>query len=116
MFSYTAFLQYYEKPALIERMPGVRGRLLGLTGRELEDLERYHLIRVIEVRRPGRKWPIKLVHIPSLLEYLERVEMLKRNSEMEKIRAGYAHHHKNEGEPVQAESSFLQVVPAGEER
>jgi hypothetical protein len=115
MVLYTK-LNDYERPPLFERMPGARGRFLGFTGRELEELERYHLIRIIEVIRPGRKRPIKLIHTPSVLEYLERVEMLARGEQTERIRAGYAHHHKNEGEPVQAESSFLQVVPAGEER
>ena len=119
MFAPTCIPEY-DKPALFERLPGPRKRLLGLDCHSLEELAHYDLIRIIEVIRPGRKHPIKLVHVPSLLAYIERVEQLARNKRLAEIRAGYAHHHagSQEGQSLEAKSpgkvSFLEMVPKSE--
>ena len=92
MFAATNVLEY-DKPSLFEQLPGARKRLLGFDPHSLEELGRLDLIRIIEVTRPGRRRPIKLVHIPSLIAYIERVEELARNKRLAEICAGYAHHH-----------------------
>ena len=112
MFAPTCIPEY-DKPALFERLPSPRKHLLGFDPHSLEELGRLDLIRIIEVTRPGRQRPIKLVHIPSLIAYIERVEELERNKRLAEIRAGYAHHHSScqrsqSSEPHQVgKNSFL---------
>jgi hypothetical protein len=121
MFAATNVLEY-EKPSLFEQLPGARKRLLGFDPHSLEELGRLDLIRIIEVIRPGRRRPIKLVHIPSLIAYIERVEELARNKRLAEIRAGYAHHYASSHEGQSFESgqagkiSFLEIVPQPEVR
>src|SRR5262245_34053494 len=103
MFAATNVLEY-EKPSLFEQLPGARKRLLGFDSHSLEELGRLDLIRIIEVIRPGRRRPIKLVHIPSLIAYIERVEKLARNKRLAEIRAGYADHHASSHEGHSFES------------
>jgi hypothetical protein len=92
MFAPTCISEY-DKPALFERLPSPGKHLLGFDPHSLEELGRLYLIRIIEVTGPGRRRPIKLVHIPSLIAYIERVEELARNKRLAEICAGYAHHH-----------------------
>jgi hypothetical protein len=83
----------YQKPALFEPLPSPRKRLLGFHRHVLRQLHDADLIRIVEVQRPGYRRPLELVHIPSLIAYLERVEELARNERLAKIRAGYAKYH-----------------------
>ena len=121
MFAPTCVHEYH-KPALFERLPSPSKQLLGLDPRSLEELGRLDLIRIIEVIRPGRRRPIKLVHIPSLIGYIERVEELARAKRLAQIKEGYAHYHvsSQEGqssEPHQAgKISFLEITPQPEVR
>jgi hypothetical protein len=86
----------YQKPALFEPLPSPRKRLLGLQRNVLLQLHDADLIRIIQVHRPGRRRPVELVHIPSLIAYLESLEEIAENRRIAEIRAGYAHHHKPE--------------------
>jgi hypothetical protein len=94
MFSSSNSLEY-EKPGLFERLPPPRKRLLGCERHVLLRLHDAGLIRIIEVKRPGYKRSLQLVHVPSVIAYFERVEELARNEQLAKIRAGYAKHHQN---------------------
>ena len=85
----------YQKPALFEPLPSPHKRLLGLQRHVLLQLHDADLIRIVEVRRPGRRRPVELVHIPSLISYLERLEELAKNERLAKIRRGYAPYHEN---------------------
>jgi len=119
MFAPTCISEY-DKPALFERLPSPGKRLLGFDPHSLEELGHLDLIRIIEVIRPGRRRPIKLVHIPSLIAYIERVEELARNKRLAEIRAGYAHHHASSQERQSFEPgqtgkiSFLEIAPQPE--
>ena len=77
-------------------MPSPHRRLLGLHGEILAELRDAKLIRTIVVTRPSCRRPVELVHIPSLIDCLERLEELAENRRKAEIRAGYAHHHKPE--------------------
>ena len=85
----------YRKPELFESLPSPHKRLLGFQPHVLRQLNEAGLIRIIEVTRPGRMRRIELVHIPSLIAYIERVEELAKNDRLAKIRQGYAKYHDN---------------------
>jgi len=108
----------YEKPGLFEPLPSPRKRLLGLQRHVLCQLHEADLIRIIEVRRPGYQRPLELVHIPSVIAYLERVEELARNDRLAKIRQGYAKYHDNpflpqpgEAQPIELKQPDQEVTP-----
>jgi hypothetical protein len=90
---FTNAVPEYEKPGLFERLPSPRKRLLGFDRHSLKQLHRCDLIRIIEVTLPGHKYSIELVHVPSLLGYIKRVEELADAKRLATIREGYAHHH-----------------------
>ena len=94
MFSSSNSLQY-EKPGLFERLPPPRKRLLGCERHVLLRLHDAGLIRIIEVKQPGFKRSLQLVHVPSVIAYFERVEELARDDRLAKVRAGYAKYHQN---------------------
>jgi hypothetical protein len=94
MFSSSNSLEY-EKPGLFERLPPPRKRLLGCERHVLLRLHDAGLIRIIEVKQPGFKRSLQLVHVPSLIAYFERVEELARDDRLAKIRAGYAKYHQS---------------------
>lgn len=114
---YPSLTPEYEKPGLFERLPSPRKRLLGFDRHSLLELGDLDLIRVIEVTKPGHRRPIELVHIPSLIAYIERIEEMARNKRLAEIREGYAHHHlaPQEGQSVQAQQDaktpFRELVP-----
>jgi hypothetical protein len=103
----------YVKPALFESLPSPRKRLLGFQPHVLHQLHEAGLIRIIEVTRPGRKRPIELVHIPSLIAYIERVEELAKNDRLAKIRQGYARYHDNPflPQPIDFKQPEQEVTP-----
>jgi hypothetical protein len=98
----------YQKPALFEPLPSPRKRLLGFHRHVLRQLHDADLIRIIEVHRPGYRRPLELVHIPSLIGYLERVEELAKNERLAKIRAGYAKYHQSPFLPKPGEARPIQ--------
>jgi hypothetical protein len=102
----------YQKPALFEPLPSPRKRLLGLQRNVLLQLYDADLIRIIEVHRPGRRRPIELVHVPSLIAYLERLEELAKNAHLAKIRRGYAKYHEN-AFTAQPDEKLPQHEPGG---
>jgi hypothetical protein len=110
-----ANVQEYKKPSLFERLPSARKRLLGFDPHSLEELGRYGLIRIIEVVPPGRRFAIKLVHIPSLIAYVERLEELADLKRQAEIRAGYAHHHPK-GALEEPKIAFLESSPQPEQK
>ena len=108
----------YEKPGLFEPLPSPRKRLLGLRRHVLLQLHDAGLIRIIEVNRPGLRRALQLVHVPSVIGYLERVEELAKNERLAKIRAGYAKYHQNpflpqpgEAQPIDFKQSEQEVTP-----
>ena len=117
MFAPANVLEY-ERPGLFEKLPSARKRLLGLDRHSLEELKHLGLIRIIEVVPPVRKFPIKLVHVPSLIAYLERLEELANLKRQAEIRAGYAHHHPKGalGEHPINKIAFLESSPLPEHK
>jgi hypothetical protein len=113
MFAARNVLEY-EKPALFEKLPGARKRFLGLDRSSLEQLGRCGLIRIIELTPPGRRFPIRVVHVPSLIAYIERVEELADHKRLAEIRAGYAHHHPK-GALEEPKIAFLESSPHPEQ-
>jgi hypothetical protein len=91
---YFAAQTEYRIPELFEPMPRPGRRLLGIPHNILVELDDADLIKVVEVTRPSCRRPVKLVYIPSLIAYLERLEEIADNRRRAEIRAGYAHHHK----------------------
>jgi hypothetical protein len=79
----------YQKPALFENLPGPRKILLGFRRHQLLELYEAGLIRIIQAHSPGRKYPVSVVHIPSLIAYLEREEEMARLAKEAAIRATY---------------------------
>ena len=104
----------YQKPALFEPLPSPRKRLLGFHRHVLRQLHHADLIRIIEVHRPGYRRPLELVHIPSLIGYLERVEELAKNERLAKIRAGYAKYHQSPFLPKPGEAQSIQFSQSEE--
>ena len=66
----------YEKPAIYEPLPGCKTRLLGIPRSVLLELHEVGLIRIFDVHSPGRRTPLRLVHIPTLVAFIERNERL----------------------------------------
>jgi hypothetical protein len=95
-------------PDLFEELPSLKRKLLGITGEDYDLLDKAGLVRITEVIVPGRKRPLRLVYIPSVIAYLNHLEELERIKREEGWKAGYAHHHKPE--------ALLAVVPSGEEK
>jgi hypothetical protein len=63
--------------------------LLGFRRQTLLELHEAGLIRIIWAHSPGRKYPVPVVHIPSLISYLEREEELARLAKEDAIRKTY---------------------------
>jgi hypothetical protein len=78
----------YQKPSLFELLPGPRKVLLGFRRQTLLELYEAGLIRIVWAHSPGRKYPVPIVHIPSLIGYIEREEELARRAK-EEARATY---------------------------
>jgi hypothetical protein len=98
----------YRIPELFEPLPGQGRRLLGLTRQDLEGLEEMGVVRITEVGVPGRKRPLRVVYVPSLIGHLDHLDDIARIQREAGWRAGYAHHHKPE--------DLLEVVTGEEER
>jgi hypothetical protein len=81
----SAILEF-EKLPLFERLPSPGKRLLGCDRHSLRELHRCDLVRIIKVTLPGHKRPINLVHVPSLVAYVERVEQLAEAKQLAEIR------------------------------
>jgi hypothetical protein len=79
----------YQKPGLFEPLPGPRKLLLGFPRHTLLELHAAGLVRIIWAHSPGRKYPVAVVHIPSLIEYLQREEENARWAKAEAIRKTY---------------------------
>jgi hypothetical protein len=79
----------YQKPGLFEPLPGPRKLLLGFPRHTLLELHQAGLIRIIWAHSPGRKFPVSVVHVPSLIAYLQREEELANAKQLEAIRATY---------------------------
>jgi hypothetical protein len=86
----------YRVPELFEPLPGPGRRLMGLTKADLEGLEEMGSVRITEVVTLGRKRPIRVVYMPSLIGHLDYLDEIARIQREAGWRAGYAHHHKPE--------------------
>ena len=60
----------YTRPAVYEPMPTGKRLLVGIPGPVLEELYQVGLIRVSEIRPPGRRRTLRLVHMPTLLRFI----------------------------------------------
>jgi hypothetical protein len=80
----------YVKPSLFEPLPSAKKTLVGIPRHTLLLLYKAGLIRIVYAHMPGRYKPIELVHMPSLIGYLEREEEFAKNARLEKIRQSYA--------------------------
>jgi hypothetical protein len=80
----------YIKPGLFEQLPGPRKRLIGFTKDFLRELGAAGLIRLVKVRRPGNRRPLELVHVPSLIAYVEQEEAIAAQVQLAQHRQAYA--------------------------
>lgn len=62
----------FTRPAVYEPMPTKHRLLMGIPRNVLEELAECELIRICEFKPPGRRIPLKLVHMPTLLAFLRR--------------------------------------------
>jgi hypothetical protein len=92
---FAAASSEYRIPELFEHLPSPHKRLLGFQRQVLLELHAAGLVRIIEITRPGKR-SVQLVHIPSLIGFIEREEELAKARGLAEIRKGYAHHHKPE--------------------
>ena len=83
----------YTKPGVLEPLPAPRKRLLGFPRDFLLELADAGLIRLVTVTRPSHRRPVELVHVPSLLAYIEQEEAVARAAKLAQHRQAYAHHH-----------------------
>jgi hypothetical protein len=60
----------YRQPNVYEPLPGAKGRLEGIPRSVLIELHECGLIRIFDVQPPGRRTPIRLVHMPTLLAFI----------------------------------------------
>jgi hypothetical protein len=86
----------YTKPGVFEPLPTPRKRLLGFTRDFLLELADAGLIRLVIVSRPSHRRPVALVHVPSLIAYIEQEEAVAKAAQLAQHRQAYAHHHKPE--------------------
>jgi hypothetical protein len=86
----------YTKPGLFEALPSAKQRLLGLGSGFLRELGEAGLIRLVTVTRPSQRRAVELVHVPSLIAYIEQEEAVANAARMAQHRASYAHHHRPE--------------------
>jgi len=84
----------YTKPGVFESLPAPRKRLLGFTKDFLLELADAGLIRLVTVTRPSHRRPVALVHVPSLIAYIEQEEAVAKAAQFAQHRQAYAHHHK----------------------
>ena len=73
MKQYVSDHFYDEKVADWVRMPKPKQRLCGLSRTTILELSESGLIRTVAIRKPGAIKGIRLVYVPSLLEYLENL-------------------------------------------
>jgi hypothetical protein len=86
----------YTKPGVFEPIPTPRKHLLGFTRNFIIELADAGLIRLVTVTRPGKRRPLRLVHVPSLIAYIEQEEAVANAALLAQHRQAYAHHHKPE--------------------
>ena len=60
----------FQRPAVYEPLPTGKKLLVGVPRGVLEELAECNLIRISEIRPPGRRTTLKLVHMPSLLAFI----------------------------------------------
>jgi hypothetical protein len=102
----------YQKPSLFENLPGPRKILLGFRRHQLLELHEAGLIRIIWAHSPGRKYPVPVVHIPSLISYLEHEEEVARLAKEAAIRATYPPREPDPADlQAQACSSLIGLTP-----
>ena len=71
MKQYVSDYFYDERLGAWVRMPKPKQRLCGLSRTTILELSESGLIRTVAIRKPGAIKGIRLVYVPSLLEYLE---------------------------------------------
>jgi hypothetical protein len=75
-----------QKPALFERLPSAHKPLLGFHRRVLMDLAEAGVIRLIQAHIPGRRFPVPLIYVPSLIQYIFDEERRAANRREEGFR------------------------------